>query len=185
VGSGHPNVQGVFIVPARAGRQRRKPAGFSGRGWRRPASSTPAEAMRARMSRTTCSGSESEAAERRASPASTSTRLCGSVPGPSFWGEDQPLVHTMSQRWGSIVPSERSGVAVGGRGEAPNLKPTNHLMRPGIGCRSRHAGRRRADPTARIKNGLFEGARGRADMAAGLHVMGSTQGMIRGAAADD
>jgi hypothetical protein len=50
-------------------------------GWRHSASTTPAESTRARIARMTCWGSEAQAAQRRASRASTAANSCKLAPG--------------------------------------------------------------------------------------------------------
>jgi hypothetical protein len=50
-------------------------------GWRRSASTTPAESTRARMARMTCSGSEAQASQRRASRASIAVKSRKTEPG--------------------------------------------------------------------------------------------------------
>jgi hypothetical protein len=59
----------------------RSPWGSRDGSWRPLASTTPAESTRARMARITCSGSELQAAQKRASRGSTTARSCRSVPG--------------------------------------------------------------------------------------------------------
>jgi hypothetical protein len=50
-------------------------------GWRRSTSTTSAESTRARITSTTCWGSEVQAAQRRAGRASAAAKSCKSVPG--------------------------------------------------------------------------------------------------------
>jgi hypothetical protein len=77
VSSPGPSVQGCSGATG-GGRSRRE---SQDGGWRRSASTTPAESTKARMARTTCSGSEDQAAHRRARRASTGANSCKSVPG--------------------------------------------------------------------------------------------------------
>jgi hypothetical protein len=64
----------------------RRPCSYRDGAWRPSAPTTPAESTRARMAKMTCSGSEIQAAQRRARRASAAVKSCNSVPGSRCCG---------------------------------------------------------------------------------------------------